>query len=217
MTDALPPPAAPPQRQRRKEARPSEIVAAALQVFAEKGFGEARMEEVARRAGVSKGTVFVYFPTKQDLFRAVAQTVVAGNFERLESAGPYFAERPLTELVPLLLTQAGLVGASPVSAVIRMLISESRAFPDIAQVWHDEVVARMLGFLTVAIEKAQARGEVRAGDARLYALSIIGPMVAGFVFRQVFRDTDARMPDLAALAAQHARTVLYGLMETAKT
>ncbi len=212
MTDAIPPPAALPQRRRRKEARPSEIVAAALQVFAEKGFGEAKMEEVARRAGVSKGTVFVYFPTKQDLFRAVAQTVLTENFARLQVATPP-VDRPLTELVPLLLNTAAMVGSSPITAVIRMLIAEARTFPDLAQVWHDEVVAKMLGFLTAAIEAAQARGEVRAGDARLYALSIIGPMVMSFVFREVFGRTDARLPDLGALAAQHAQTVLYGLIE----
>lgn len=200
-----PNPAAP--RRRRKEARPAEIVAAALEVFAERGFERAGMDEVARRAGVAKGTVFVYFPTKQDLFRAVAQTVLNVNFEPLAN----LAQMPLDAIVPLLLARAAAVGDSPVAAVVRLLIAESRAFPDLAQVWHDEVVAKMLAFLTAAIEAAQARGEVRAGDARLYAFSIIGPMMAGFMFRQVFAETGADLPDLRALAQQHADTVLRGL------
>jgi AcrR family transcriptional regulator len=195
------------RRQRRKEARPAEIVAAAVEVFAEKGFGAAKLEEVARRAGVAKGTVFVYFPTKQDLFRAVAQTAVSANFDGIADA----AEGPLDEFVPALLAQAAQLGASPVSGMARLLVAEARSFPDIAQVWHDEVVAKMLGLLTAAIEQAQARGEVRAGSARLYAFSILGPMLAGVIFREVFREAGAELPDLRELARQHAQAILRGM------
>jgi AcrR family transcriptional regulator len=199
-----------PRRRRRKDARPGEIVAAAIDVFVERWFGAARLEEVARRAGVAKGTVFVYFPTKSDLFRAVAQALLTANFEPLENAAAD-AGLPLSDLIPLLLAQAALVGEGKVSAVIRLLIAESRAFPDLAQVWHDEVVAKVLGLLTAAIERAQLRGEIRAGDARLQAFSIIGPMLAGVIFREVFRDTTAYLPDLRELASQHAHIVLRGL------
>jgi AcrR family transcriptional regulator len=201
----------PRRRQRRKAARPGEIVAAALEVFAENGFGAATLETVARRAGVAKGTVFVYFPTKQDLFRAVAKSVVSANFDHVAEAA---ADRPLGEFVPVLLEQAARLGESRVSAMIRLLVAEARSFPDIAQVWHDEVAARMLGLLTGAIERAQAAGVVRAGDARLYAFSIIGPMLAGVIFREVFRETGAELPDLDRLARQHAATILRGLEAT---
>jgi AcrR family transcriptional regulator len=197
----------PRRRQRRKEARPAEIVAAAVEVFAEKGFGAAKLEEVARRAGVAKGTVFVYFPTKHDLFGAVARTAVSTNFDRIADA----ANGPLAEFVTALLTQAALVGASPVAGMVRLLVAEARSFPDIAQVWHDEVVGKMLGLLTTAVENAQARGEVRAGNARLYAFSILGPMLAGVIFREVFREAGAELPDLQALARQHALAILRGL------
>lgn len=199
-----------PRRERRKEDRPAEIVAAALELFADQGFGTTKMADVAHLAGVSKATVFVYFPTKEDLFRAVAQTVVKANFERLP-AGDGELAIPLSIFVPLLLRQAALAGESRVGAMIRLLIAESRAFPDLAKVWHDEVVARMLGLLTSAITQAQARGEIRAGDPRLYAFSILGPMLAGVIFREVFRDARAELPDLKELAVQHAAIVLQGL------
>ena len=93
----------------------------------------------------------------------------------------------------------------------RILIAEARSFPDLAQVWHDEVVAKMLGILTTVIAKAQARGEVREGDPRLHAFSIIGPVMAGVLFREIFRDTDADLPNLEDLAAQHAQTIIQGL------
>jgi AcrR family transcriptional regulator len=201
-----------PRRQRRKEARPSEIVAAATEVFAERGFGAAKLEEVARRAGVAKATVFVYFPTKQDLFRAVAQSVLSSNLSRLEGAARDL-DRPLSEFVPILLGQVATVGESRVSAVIRLLIAEARTFPDLAQVWNDEVLSKVLGLVTSAIERAQARGEIRPGNARLYAFSIMGPMLAGVVFREVFQATGTELPDLRELATQHAKTVVYGLLK----
>ncbi|HEY4032008.1 MAG TPA: TetR/AcrR family transcriptional regulator [Caulobacteraceae bacterium] len=198
-------------RRRRKEARPSEIVAAAMDVFAERGYGAAKLEEVARRAGVAKGTVFVYFPTKEDLFRAVAQAILAAHLERLDNAASD-PELPLTTLIPLLLDQAALTGQSRAAVVIRLLIAEARVFPDLAQVWHDEVLGKVLGVVTAAIERAQARGEIRSGDAKLYAFSIMGPILAGVVFREVFSQTDVALPDLSVLAKQHAQAILHGLV-----
>lgn len=201
----------PRRRQRRKEDRPSEIVAAAIEVFAEQGFGAAKLEEVARRAGIAKGTIFVYFPTKQELFRAVAQSVLISNLEGVAGAATDL-DRPLSELVPALLAQAARAGESRVPAVLRLLIAEARTFPDLAQIWHEEVVGKLLATLRLAIERAQKRGEIRAGNARLYAFSIIGPMLAGVIFREVFRGTSAQLPDLKELAAQHAMIILRGLM-----
>ena len=198
-------------RRRRKDARPSEIIEAAIAIFAERGFGSARLEDVARRAGVAKGTVFVYFPTKDDLFRAVAQTVLTSHLERLHSAAADL-DRPIGELVPMLLAQAAsVIGEGRLPAMMRLLVAESRQFPDLARVWHDEVVSKVLGMLTLAIERAQARGEIRRGDACLYAFSIMGPMLASALFREVFRDT-APLPDLRDLAEQHARTILDGML-----
>ena len=211
MAKTIPDTAKPPRRQRRKEARPSEIIEAAIEIFAERGFGAARLEDVARRAGVAKGTVFVYFPTKDDLFRAVAQTVLTSHLERLQGAAADL-DRPIAELVPMLLMQAAaVIGEGRLPAMMRLLVSESRQFPDLARVWHDEVVSKVLGLLTMAIERAQARGEIKPGNAPLYAFSIIGPMLASALFREVFRDT-APLPDLRELAEQHARTILDGLL-----
>jgi AcrR family transcriptional regulator len=198
-------------RRRRKEARPSEIIEAALALFSERGFGATRLEDVARRAGVAKGTVFVYFSTKEDLFRAVAQSVLASHLDRLQAAASCF-DKPMTEVVPLLLGQAAAaIGQGQLPAMMRLLIAESRQFPDLAGVWHDEVVAKVLGLLTAMIEQAQARGEIRSGKAQLFAFSILGPMLASALFREVFRDT-ALPPDLHELATQHAQVVLGGLL-----
>ena len=200
-----------PTRVRRKEDRPGEIIEAAIEVFAEKGFGAAKIEEIALKAGVSKGTVFVYFETKEDLFRAMARSILSIQLGRLEHVAPV-ADVSLADLLPRMLMLAAGVGESRVAAVLRLLIAESQAFPDLPKVWHDEVVAKALGILTSAIEAAQRRGEIRKADPRLLALSIIGPMMAGVIFRQVFAATETWLPDLRKLASQHAEILLHGIL-----
>lgn len=198
-------------RRRRKDARPSEIIDAALAVFSEHGFGAAKIEEVASRAGVSKGTVFVYFANKEELFRAVAQHLLATHLDGLPGLSGAL-DIGFAEFVPLLLGRAAGVGDGPAPAMIRLLLAEARRFPDIAQVWYDEVVSKVFAVLVASIRKAQERGEVRAGDPQLFAFSLVGPLLAGTIFREIMRATDATLPDLSALAGQHGELVLRGML-----
>jgi AcrR family transcriptional regulator len=200
-----------PKWTRRKEDRPAEIVDAAIDVFVEKGFAATTLTEVAKRAGVVKGTLYIYFNNKEDLFRAAARQAITSNLDAIEQTAANF-NGSLSELVPMLLQRAaGRMGDSRIPAIVRMVLSESRAFPDLARIWHDEVVARVLGLLTKLVTDAQARGEIRAGDPKLFAISIIGPMVMGVLFREVFGVDSPFAPDLSALALQHSETVLRGL------
>ena len=131
-----------PKWRRRKTARPAEIIAAALDVFVEKGFAASKLDDVARRAGIAKGTLYLYFETKEDLFRAVAQAAVAPNLDAVESAADAF-EGPFAAVAPQLLKQvAAMMGSSRIPAVARMVIGE-RDFPDLARIWHDDVVAEL--------------------------------------------------------------------------
>lgn len=197
---------------RRKDERPGEILAAALDVFVECGFADAKLSEIARRAGVVKGTLYRYFDTKEDLFRAVVKQAVADNLQDAGSVGAGAGQAGLAELVPALLLRAAFAdGNRSFPAILRMVISESRAFPDLARIWHDEVLARVLAALVALIEAAQAQGQLRPGDPKLFAFSIVGPMVAANLFHEVFGASSNFAPDLQALARQHAALVLDGL------
>lgn len=199
-----------PRWKRRKAERPADIAAAALAVFAEKGFAGARIEEIARRAGLSKGAVYLYYPTKEDLFRAVVETAVAPNIElveRLVSIDMPFADR-LRVLLPRF---AEIVITVPLGAVAKMVIGESRNFPELAKVWYDNVVSRAVAILTRLIAEAQARGEVRAGDPRTHAFSIVGPMMLGVIWRETFTPVGGAPIDLPEIARQHVETVVAGL------
>jgi len=201
-----------PRWQRRAEDRPREICAAALDVFAEKGFAAAKLEEIARRAGVSKGTLYLYFEDKEQLFRAVVRDTIAPNVELLRTA-LIQTGLPFAELIRLFVGKfVELTGRMPVGAVAKMVISESRNFPELAKVWHDEVVSKGIGTVTALIEMAQARGEVRPGDARLHAFTLMGPLMMGVIYRETLEPVGGEPLDLGALARQHAETVLAGLL-----
>ncbi|HEY9219620.1 MAG TPA: helix-turn-helix domain-containing protein [Phenylobacterium sp.] len=201
-----------PKFRRRKEARPTEIVSAAMDVFAEKGFAGARLDEIAARAGVSKGALYLYFETKEDIFRAVVAQAVAPNLDPVlamlaSHPGPI---APLIEALPERI--AGIAESARIGGVVKMVIGEARNFPELARVWHDQLVSKALAALSTAIAAAQVRGELRAGDPRVLAVSLISPVLLGVLWRETFEPIGAEAFDIPALARQHARTVLYGML-----
>jgi AcrR family transcriptional regulator len=203
-----------PRWRRRKATRPAEITAAALEVFADHGFAAAKLEDIARRAGVVKGSIYLYFATKEDLFRAVVRAAIVPDMESVRDAAEAF-DGPLAELAPRLLAGAAVVLSRPaVLGFVRMVIGESRNFPDIARIWHDEVVAPVIDTVTEVIARAQARAEVREGDPRLHAFSLVGPLIIAALFADVFGEATVDPPDLARLAEQHGGTIVRGLLAT---
>lgn len=201
-----------PKFRRRKAERPGEIVEAALAVFTEKGFAAARLDEIAARAGVSKGALYLYFATKEDLFRAVVEQAIAPNVQMVRAMiaahpGPI---RDLLRLVPERI--AAIAAALPVGGVIKMVIGEAGNFPELARVWHDRLVAHALGGLSEAIGAAQARGEVKSGDPRTYALQLIAPVLIGVIWDETFAPVGAEPFDVVQIARQHVEAMLSGML-----
>lgn len=207
----------PPKFQRRKEDRPGEIVEAALAVFSEKGFAAAKLDEIARRAGLSKGALYLYYETKEDIFHAVVKTAVAPNVAAIRSRIEAFPG-PFGALLALLLpTMAQILSTSPVAAIGKMVISEGRNFPELARYWHDELVAPMIALMSGQIARAQTRGEVRAGDPRLFSVQIVSPFLMALLWRETFVPVGAPALPLEALAAQHLAVLQAGLLIPARS
>jgi AcrR family transcriptional regulator len=201
-----------PKWQRRSEERPRDICAAALEVFAEKGFAAARVDEIAKRAGVSKGTLYLYFEDKQAIFRAVVRETVVPNFEMVQQA-LLASNLSFADIVRMFLERfADLASRAPLGAIAKMVIGESRNFPELSKVWHDQVASRALGLLATLIADAQKRGEVRSGNPRFYAFSLAGPMLMGVLWKETLQPAGGAPLDLALLARQHAETVLAGML-----
>lgn len=200
-----------PKFRRRPADRPAEILSAALEVFAERGFQAARLEEVARRAGVSKGALYLYFETKADLFRAVVTDAISPNLERTKAVAS--ADVPFEQAVRMGvgMLAARVVTDRRITGVVKLVIAESRNHPELATIWHETVVEPGIRLLTGLITAAQARGEVRPGDPRLFAFGLMGPMVLSMVWRETFEPVGAPPLDVVALAEQHLDTVLKGM------
>src|SRR5689334_19895810 len=124
---------------RRKTARPGEIVGAALACFAEYGFAATRLDDVARRAGVTKGTLYLYFPTKEELFKAVVRQTIVPNIARGEAMVDEGAESAPAALARLVAAWAEMTG-TPAGAIPKIVLAESGNFPDIARFYFEEVV-----------------------------------------------------------------------------
>lgn len=182
--DAVTTPTPPRRRTRRKEARPGELLAAALALFVEKGYAATRVEEVAARAGVSKGTLFLYFPSKEALFQAVVH----------ENAGRHLADA-LRELARFRGSSADLLrsflrrwwqlyGSTPAAGLSTLLMSESAHFPELARHYQDAVIAPAHELLRRLVQRGIERGEFRPVDVARLAHLIVAPLLQMVAWQQ---------------------------------
>lgn len=183
-----------PRYQRRKEDRPQEITEAAFAAFAEKGFTATKVEDVARRAGVSKGLLYLYFKTKEELFKAVIRSVVMPRVDELTRALDS-SELGAEDFIrgPMLAFMKRLPG-SPASIVIRLMISEAPKHPDLVDFYWDNVASRGLGALRQLLERGVANGEFRESAVndlpQLFIAPVMMSVVWGIVFADRSLDTD---------------------------
>lgn len=201
-----------PRWNRRKDARPVEIVDAAADIFIERGYAATRLDDVAKRAGVAKGTLYLYFATKEDLFKAVVEQLLTPNLLAIEEANKA-ESRSFSQAMPTLLQLiAERLAQGRTGSILRMVLADGRTFPDLARIWHDQVIVRVLDAVAGMVEASQARGEVATGDARLYAFSLVGPLVASLLFRETFGLESPYSADPTKLAIQHAESMMNGLL-----
>ncbi len=164
-------------RRRRKEARPAELLEAALTLFVEKGFAATRSEEVAKAAGVSKGTLYLYFPSKEELLKAVIQHFLGTEIEAgIQEAAA--ADGPTAQVMEqLLVTWWTRIYEGPASGVFKLVITEVRNFPEIGQFWVERVVAPGHAIVSGLLQRGIARGEFVVDDVDSAVHSILMPLI----------------------------------------
>jgi AcrR family transcriptional regulator len=150
-----------PRWERRKDARPSELASAALELFVERGFAATRLDDVAKRAGVSKGTLYLYFDSKDELFKAIVREGIVPRFVEFEERMRSY-EGSSADLMRLLVkTWWQKIGATKLAGISKLMISEAGNFPELAKFYHDEVIVRGLAIFKVAIQRGIDSGEFR--------------------------------------------------------
>ena len=184
-----------PRFQRRKEDRPAEITEAALAAFAEKGYAATRVDEVAKRAGVSKGLLYLYFKTKEDLFKAVIRSFLSpridaliSNIEETELSAEEFLRGPF-------LAFARSLPKSPAKILVRLMIAEGPKHPDLIAWYWDNVVSRALAALRSLIERGVDNGEFRVSALNEFPQLLVTPVLFSVVWLNIFQphsslDTD---------------------------
>jgi len=200
------------KRQRRKDERPQEILHAALEVFAEKGFASAQVSEIAKRAGVAKGTVYLYYKTKQEIFEAIVRAKVSPVFVQLDE----FLNQRQESAVELLTMILGhiyreLVDSPLRRVVIKVLISEGKQFPELVQFYHGEVLQFAQQLLHGVLARGLESGEFRDCPAMLEPRVVFGAAIMAAVWKMTFEDLSPL--DLQQFLKAHLDVVLYGLIK----
>ncbi|HMI95210.1 MAG TPA: TetR/AcrR family transcriptional regulator [Micropepsaceae bacterium] len=196
---------------RRKDARPQEILEAALSVFAEKGFAAARMEQIAARAGVSKGTIYLYFDSKEAVFRALVHEMLGTQLARFADSARA-SSGPVAPVIADILRMIGEFVATSNRVVLpKIVIAEAGNFPDLARIYREEVIERGLGLFAGLLKKGMASGELRSLPLPHAVRLCIAPVLLAAMWRTTFAQLDSEPYDYPGLIEAHIATLLRGL------
>ncbi|MDO5625069.1 MAG: TetR/AcrR family transcriptional regulator [Pseudomonadota bacterium] len=201
-----------PRRTRRKQARPGELLAAALALFVEKGFAATRVEEVAARAGVSKSTLFLYFPSKQDLFKAVVHENAARHLDDAGRELDGFTGSSAELLRTFLQRWWAQYGSTPAAGLTKLIASEAANFPELAQFHQDRVVRPAHELVRRIVQRGIDRGEFRPVDVPGVVFLVVAPLAQLVMWRYAHGGC-APAPELHApdLLAQHGDMLVRAL------
>lgn len=197
--------------QRRKEARPAELLDAAIDVFFEKGFAAARLEDIAARAGVSKGTIYLYFNSKDDVFEALVRAIPLPNVEQLRALASE-ASIPADQMLRRALTfMGGVLRDERMMKFPRLVIGEGGRFPKLAETYKREVISRGVAIISAIIERGVEEGCFRNVDPRHAAFGAVSPLLFSAIWRTTFERFDSAPLDAGAFVTQHIDTFLRGI------
>ncbi|MFZ6724046.1 TetR/AcrR family transcriptional regulator [Undibacterium sp. MH2W] len=166
-----------PKWERRKEARPQELLAAALDLFVERGFAATRLDDVAKAAGVSKGTLYLYFSSKEDLFKAVVRESIIPLIGEAEGMIGEFEGTSEELFRTMMTTWWQNMGMTKLSGLPKLMMAEAGNFPELARFYQEEVVNRGERLVATMLERGVQRGEIRSFDLEVDARLLIAPMM----------------------------------------
>ncbi len=193
-----------------KEERRQILLKAALDEFYEKGLAAARTDDIAERAGLSKGTLYLYFKSKDDVFKALIETLTSDKLAQLETLA---TKPPSLDLALAAFGQFAptVVKEPDLPKLIKVLIGESQAFPELIEDYRKNVLSRILGALATMLENANARGEISIDDPALTARLVVAPVVLSGIWQAVFAGRGGDDIDLEKLFSTHTRFLLKAM------
>lgn len=176
-----------PKWRRRADQRPDEVMDAALSLFIEKGFAATRVEDIARRANLSKGAVYLYFDSKEAILKALVRRAIVPIVDNGEALAAHSPSDPEQAIRTTIRHIAGNLSNPKVAALPRLIIAESGNFPEIAAMYREEVLDRGLALMEQLVRHGVERGVFRQVEPRLAVRNIIGPVLAQMLLSSVFK------------------------------
>src|SRR5216117_2397242 len=203
--------AAKPRWQRRKAARPAEIVAAALHVFVERGFAATKLDDVARKAGVTKGTVYLYFESKEALFKAIVRETIVPVIARGEALAQSFTGSARELVEQLVREYWRLVGETALAGIPKLMMAEAATFPELTRFYYEEVVTRGHRLMASVIERGIKNGEFRPVNVMVAAKLAMSPLMHAVVARHAFGSCMPEAFDVKKYLDTHIDLYLHGI------
>ncbi len=201
-----------PRWERRKGARPQELLDAALDLFVERGFAATRLDDVARAAGVSKGTLYLYYCSKEELFKAVVRESVVPHLGEAEGMLDHFTGDSAELLRGLMSTWWDKIGNTKLSGLTKLMIAEAGNFPDLARFYQEEVIDRGEKLVTKMLERGIARGEIRPVDIQIASRILIAPILMMMLWKHSEGVCQIAPDQLGAYLEQFIDMALHGLL-----
>jgi AcrR family transcriptional regulator len=197
---------------RRKEARPQELLDAALDLFVERGYAAARLEDVAARAGVSKGTLYLYFTNKEELFKAVIRENVLPLLGEAESLFGQFDGASADLLRGFILTWWEKLGNTKLSGITKLMMAEANNFPEVTQYFHDEVIMRGQAMIARILQRGVERGEFREIDVAQAMNVVCAPVLMLIMWKHSFSACHQNEMEPGAYLDSFLDLFLHGLL-----
>lgn len=200
-----------PRWQRRKDERPGEILNAALDVFAARGFAAAKLDEVAARAGVSKGTLYLYFESKEELFRSVVRGLLLPNVAMAERRIAEHKGSAAELLRALVLMFGRTIAESKLGAIPKLVAAEAGNFPDLAKFYYDEVIKRGMRAIGGLLQRGAEAGEFRPIAVERFLPLLMGPLLLLVIWKHGFERAGVPPLPVEAVLNEHAEYLLRAL------
>jgi AcrR family transcriptional regulator len=178
-------PAAPSNRAERAAERREAIVQAALQEFIARGFAATRLDDIAKRAGVAKGTIYLHFKDKESMFEELIRTAIVPLVGRI-TAPPLAGASIRDTIERVALTFIAEIVSTPRADIVRLIIAEGPRFPAIADFYYREVISRGLAGMRALVELAVARGEIREPELAHFPQILIAPAIVAVIWKSLF-------------------------------
>jgi len=200
-----------PRWRRRKEARPGEILAAALEIFGERGYEATRLTDVARRAGCTKGTIFLYYENKAELFKAAlreAMMPLVVENERLVESHRGTSRELLEKLLRLRWEH---MSRNRFTGLVKLMLAETRTYPELARFYNDEFIERNQGLIRQVLRAGVEAGEFQPMDVDQVARFVVSPMLFAVVWRHAFEHALENSFSLEAFFDSSLKLMMNGL------